>query len=73
VYDPTLPRLFLGGRDGTLHVIDTSQWREITQLKIRADQAPGSLARNAISADGKTLAGYTESGVIRLWRKVEKP
>ncbi len=73
VYDPAAPRLFLGGRDGTLHVIDTVRWREITQLKVAPGEAPGSLARNAISADGKTLAGYTESGAIRLWRKAALP
>lgn len=69
------PRLFLGGRDGSTHVIDTEHWREVTQFKVGATPGEplGSLARNAISADGKTLAGYTESGVIRLWRSKAAP
>lgn len=72
-FDPQAPRLFLGGRDGTLHVIDTGRWREVTQLRAAPGAPPGSLVRNALSADGKTLAGYTESGVIRLWRKGPAP
>jgi len=72
-FAPDGRRLFLGGRDGTLHVIDTAPWRELTQLKAVATGQPGSLARNTLSADGKILAGYTESGVIRLWRKESLP
>jgi len=72
-FHPVAPRLFLGGRDGTLHVVDTDHWREITQLKATLGGQPGGLVRNAVSADGKTLAGYSESGVIRLWRREPVP
>lgn len=67
-FDPAAPRLFLGGRDGTLHVIDTERWHEITQLKAAPRAQTGSLVRSVASGDGRILAGYTESGVIRLWR-----
>ncbi len=68
-FDPATPRLFIGGRDGTLHVIDTESWRETTQLRVAPGGAPGTVTRSDMSADGKILAGYAESGAIRLWRK----
>jgi WD40 repeat protein len=73
VFDPAAPRLFLGGRDGTMHVIDTARWQEVAQLKVAPGTLAGSLTRSAISADGETIAGYTESGAIRLWRKPDNP
>jgi hypothetical protein len=30
---------------------------------------PGTIITEAASADGSTLAAYTESGLIRLWRR----
>lgn len=69
-FHPSEPRLFLGGRDGTVHVIDTVRWEELTQL--RAGMVRGKdamLSRIGIAGDGSLLAGYLEDGTLRLWRK----
>jgi WD40 repeat protein len=69
-FHPVEPRLFLGGSDGVVHVIDTKHWQETTQLRERDDaRKPGTIARAAISSDGSVLAAYTETGTIRLWRR----
>lgn len=68
-FHPREPRLFLGGRGGTLHVVDTAEWREIGQLNARPRrEEQGVLVRAAASADGAWLAGYLEEGAVRLWR-----
>ena len=69
LFHPREPRLFLGGRGGTLHVVDTAAWREIAQLNARPrGDAQGAIARATASADGVWLAGYLEEGVVRVWR-----
>ena len=68
-FHPREPRLFLGGRGGALHVIDTAEGREIAQLNARPHRdEQGVLARAAASADGIWLAGYLEEGAVRVWR-----
>lgn len=68
-FHPTEPRIFLGGRGGVVHVIDSERWAEVVQLPAAAGGArSGAVARLAISADGRVLAGYLEQGTIRIWR-----
>lgn len=69
-FHPTEPRLFVGGQDGVLHVFATSDWSEILQMNAAEPGTnPGTIITEAASADGSTLAAYTESGLIRLWRR----
>jgi WD40 repeat protein len=68
-FHPSAPRLFLGGRDGVVHVVDTNNWRE--QLDLHGalpGRAGGVVVRAAASRDGTVLAGYLEEGVVRIWR-----
>jgi WD40 repeat protein len=69
-FHPTEPRLFVGGQDGILHVFNTTDWAEMLQMTA-ADTGtnPGMITAEAVSADGASLAAYTESGLIRLWRR----
>jgi WD40 repeat protein len=68
-FHPRAPRLFLGGREGIVHVVDTRDWRE--QIDLHAalpGRAAGNVVRAAASDDGAVLAGYLEEGVLRIWR-----
>jgi WD40 repeat protein len=69
-FHPTEPRIFVGGQDGVLHVFNTDDWTEMVQMSA-ADPAtsPGTIITEAVSADGSSLAAYTESGLIRVWHK----
>jgi WD40 repeat protein len=69
-FHPTEPRLFVGGQDGIVHVFNTADWTEMTQLAAAySGTEPGMIYSEAASADGSALAAYTESGLIRLWRR----
>lgn len=68
-FHPRAPRLFLGGREGIVHVVDTRDWREQIDLHgALPGRASGVVVRAAASADGNVLAGYLEEGVLRVWR-----
>ncbi|WP_415909530.1 hypothetical protein [Oleiharenicola sp. Vm1] len=68
-FHPHAPRLFLGGRDGVVHVVDTRDWREQIDLHgALPGRANGVVVRTAVSGDGAVLAGYLEEGVVRVWR-----
>jgi WD40 repeat protein len=69
-FHPTEPRIFVGGQDGVVQVFNTHDWTEMLQMTA-ADPAtsPGTVNTEATNADGTELAAYTESGLIRLWRK----
>lgn len=68
-FHPRAPRLFLGGREGIVHVVDTRDWREQIDLHgALPGRASGLVVRAATSADGNVLAGYLEEGVLRIWR-----
>ncbi|HEY4989250.1 MAG TPA: protein kinase [Opitutaceae bacterium] len=69
-FHPTEPRVFVGGQDGVLHVFNTNDWTEMSQMSA-ADPAtsPGTIITEAASADGSSLAAYTESGLIRVWHE----
>ncbi|MBI2511724.1 MAG: hypothetical protein HYV96_07095 [Opitutae bacterium] len=68
VFHPRAPRLFLGGREGVVHVVDTRDWREQIELHGAVGPASGTMIRAATSADGSVLAGYLEEGFVRIWR-----
>jgi WD40 repeat protein len=69
-FHPSEPRLFLGGRDGVVHVIDTTIWVEIAQLRaMEYGRRPATVTRIAVAGDGSALAAYGESGTIHVWRK----
>lgn len=69
-FHPTEPRLFVGGQDGILHVFNTADWAEMLQMTAAdTGTSPGMITAEAVSADGSSLAAYTESGLIRLWRR----
>jgi WD40 repeat protein len=69
-FHPTEPRLFVGGQDGIMHVYNTDDWTEMLQMTAtEAGTHPGMIITEAASADGSSLAAYTESGLIRLWRQ----
>jgi WD40 repeat protein len=69
-FHPTEPRVFVGGQDGVLHVFNTNDWTEMLQMSA-TDPAtsPGTIITEAASADGSSLAAYTESGLIRVWHE----
>lgn len=67
-FHPSAPRLFLGGREGVVHVIDTRDWHEQIELHGAVGPMSGTMVRLAASSDGAVLAGYLEEGVMRIWR-----
>lgn len=67
-FHPSAPRLFLGGREGVVHVVDTRDWREQVELHGAVGPASGTMVRMAASREGAVLAGYLEEGVVRVWR-----
>ncbi len=72
-FHPRAPRLFLGGREGIVHVVDTRDWREQIDLHAALPGRPtGSVVRTAASGDGAVLVGYLEEGLLRIWRASPK-
>lgn len=69
-FHPSEHRLFVGGQDGIVQVFNTADWSEMLQMTAAGSQSnPGTIITEAASADGSTFAAYTETGLIRLWRK----
>ncbi|HEY0944010.1 MAG TPA: serine/threonine-protein kinase [Opitutaceae bacterium] len=71
VFSPDGSRLICGGADSTLHIYDTSDWRELTTLTARTSESNVGDTRIVhlhMDADGSTLAAYSNDGRLRVWR-----
>lgn len=69
VFHPVEKRLFLAGQGRLVHVLDMRDWSELTRFAVDpGNTTRGAVVRLAFSADGSTLAAYTDDGRVRLWR-----
>jgi hypothetical protein len=66
---PAGDRLALAGRDGRLYVLGIED--RSLDISFELDGARDSLIAAAFSADGRLVAGATDSGVARVWDLVD--
>ncbi len=62
-------RLFCGGANGTVHIYDTAEWKEVTtlQLVLAHESGDPTVTGLAMNAQGTALAAYRQDGMLRAW------
>jgi WD40 repeat protein len=66
---PDGKRLFLGGSNGGVQVLDCLEWRPLVTLSVSdgPDAGDRTIARLAVSAAGTTLMAYRADGWLTAW------
>jgi WD40 repeat protein len=62
-FSPSGVILAVGDSSGTIHLLETSSWREIASLEGHR----GSVIELTFTSDGKNLVSTSSDGTARLW------